>query len=100
MTLKQDLHSAYVLHTRAYRETSMLVEILSAEHGRVAMVARGAKRGKSKISTVLQPFLPVQVSWFGNGELVTMMNVEATQPGPSLYGRSAICGLYLNELLV
>ena len=66
MNLKQDLHLAYVLHTRPFRETSLLLEILSAEHGRIAVVARGAKRGKSKHSSILQPFMPLQISWYGN----------------------------------
>lgn len=100
MTHKQELHAAYVLHTRPFRETSLLVEILSAEQGKVALVARGAKRGKRKLSTLLQPFVPLQISWFGNGELVTLIDVETTQTGLGLYGRNAICGLYLNELLV
>lgn len=100
MKPKQELHAAYVLHTRPFRETSMLVEILSAEQGRITLVARGAKRGKSKVSTLLQPFLPLKVSWYGTGELVTLVEVETSQAGPSLYGRNAICGLYLNELLV
>ncbi len=98
---KQDLHLAYVLHTRPYRETSLLVEVFSQQHGRVALVARGAKRGKAKSSSILQPFMPLNVSWFGSGELVTLMQVEvASISGHELHGKRAICGLYLNELLV
>ncbi len=100
MRTRQELHAAYVLHTRPFRETSMLVEILSAEQGRLTVVARGAKRGKSKISSLLQPFLALKLSWYGDGDLVTLVDVEACQPGPTLSGRNAICGLYLNELLV
>lgn len=100
MSLKQELHTAYVLHSRAFRETSLLLDMLSAEHGRVAVVARGAKRGQAKNSSILQPFVPLQIGWFGNGDLVTLTTVETTYPGPSLHGRSAICGLYLNELLI
>lgn len=100
MNLKQDLHLAYVLHARPFRETSLLLELLSAEHGRVAAVARGAKRGKSKDSSILQPFIPLHVSWFGNGDLVTLTNVEIVKYGTTLQGRNAICGLYLNELLI
>lgn len=100
MTRKQDLHLAYVLHTRSYRETSLLVEILSVEHGRVALVARGAKRGKAKDSQLLQQFSPLYVSWVGNGDLVTLTEVEAYEPRYNLQATSAICGLYINELLV
>lgn len=94
------MHAAYVLHTRAYRETSLLVDLITAEFGRVSLVARGAKRGKAKISSLLQPFIPLQVSWYGNGELVTLKMVEASGPGYRLLGKAAICGLYLNELLM
>lgn len=100
MSLKQDLHCAYVLHTRPYRETSMLVEVLSSLHGRITLVARGAKRGKCKDSSMLQPFIPIQISWFGNGDLVTLTQVEVNALQFNLYGRSAICGMYLNELLI
>ncbi len=94
------MHAAYVLHTRAYRETSLLVDLITAEFGRVSLVARGAKRGKAKTSRLLQPFIPLHVSWYGNGELVTLSDVEASGPAHSLPGKSAICGLYLNELLM
>ncbi|HSX19620.1 MAG TPA: DNA repair protein RecO, partial [Gammaproteobacteria bacterium] len=67
---------------------------------RVAIVARGAKRGQAKVSNILQPFVPLQVAWFGNGDLVTLTAVETIQPGPCLHGRSAFCGLYINELLM
>lgn len=100
MNLKQDLHLAYVLHSRHFRETSLLLELFSAEHGRIAAVARGAKRGKAKHSSILQPFIPLQVSWFGNGDLVTLTDVEIVKYGTTLQGRNAICGLYLNELLI
>lgn len=100
MTNKIDLHLAYVLHARAFRETSLLVEMLSQDHGRITVVARGAKRGKSKTSSIMQPFMPLNVSWYGSGDLVTLTNVEAHANSHMLHGRNAICGLYLNELLV
>lgn len=100
MASKQDLHLAYVLHTRAFRETSLLVELFSAQHGRIAAVARGAKRGKAKTSSILQPFMPLQIAWYGEGELVTLTNVEAIGNAYTLQGKAAICGLYVNELLV
>ncbi len=98
--MKQELHLSYVLHTRAYRETSMLVEILSQQHGRVALVAKGVKRGKAKVSNILQPFVPLQVSWSGSGDLVTLVQVEETAQVPGLQAMRAICGLYVNELLI
>lgn len=100
MILKQDFNLAYVLHTRAYSETSLLVEMLTQEQGRITAVARGAKRGKAKISNLLQPFMPLQVIWYGKSELVTLTAAEANGSCHKLYGKIAICGLYLNELLV
>jgi DNA repair protein RecO (recombination protein O) len=100
MTLKQDFNLAYVLHTRAYSETSLLVEMLSQEQGRITAVARGAKRGKAKMSNLLQPFMPLQVTWYGKGDLVTLTAAEANGSCHNLYGKLAICGLYINELLV
>jgi DNA repair protein RecO (recombination protein O) len=100
MTSKQELHLAYVLHSRAFRETSLLLEVISSEHGRVSIVARGVKRGKAKTSSLLQPFVPLHLSWYGNGELVTLTEVEVYAPAHNLQARNAICGLYLNELLV
>jgi len=100
MTLKQDFNLAYVLHTRAYSETSLLVEMFSQEQGRITVVARGAKRGKAKTSNLLQPFMPLQVSWYGKGDLVTLTAAEANGSCHKLYGKLAICGLYVNELLV
>lgn len=100
MTLKQDFHLAYVLHTRAYSETSLLVEMLSQEQGRITAVARGAKRGKAKTSNLLQLFMPLQVSWYGKGDLVTLTAAEAGGICHNLYGKLAVCGLYINELIV
>lgn len=100
MTSKYAWNLAYVLHTRAFRETSLLVELFSQEHGRITAVARGAKRGAAKTSSIMQPFMPLQVSFYGDGDLVTLTGVEASGCNYQLYGRSAICGLYINELLV
>jgi DNA repair protein RecO (recombination protein O) len=54
---------AYVLHPRAYRETSLILEVFTRDHGRAAMVARGAKSPKSKWRNLLQPFRPLLIGW-------------------------------------
>jgi DNA repair protein RecO (recombination protein O) len=92
--------TAYVLHSRPYRETSLLIEAFTLEQGRITLVARGAKRGKTKASAILQPFYPLSLSWCGNGELVTLTQVEQHSPAHRLSPKRIICGLYLNELLV
>jgi DNA repair protein RecO (recombination protein O) len=91
---------AYVLHARAYRESSLLLEVLSRDHGRTAMVARGARRAKSRLRNTLQPFRPLLLSWSGRGDLGTLTAGEQVAAPPGLQGESLYCGLYLNELLM
>jgi DNA repair protein RecO (recombination protein O) len=91
---------AYVLHARPYRETSLLLEALSRDHGRVALVARGARGQKSRLRSQLQPFRPLLLSWSGRGELGTLTSAEQVAAPPELQGEALYCGLYLNELLV
>ena len=67
-----DDEPAFVLHTYPYRETSLIVEALTATHGRIALVARGAKRPRSELRGVLQAFQPLPLSWAGSGELKTL----------------------------
>ena len=62
---------AFVLHHYPYRETSQIIEIITRDYGRVAMVARGARRPKSALRGVLLAFQPLLISWFGKNELKT-----------------------------
>jgi len=94
------LQVAYVLHTRPYRETSLLVDAFTQQFGRITMVARGVKRGKQKASAILQPFIPLLLSWYGSGDLVSLTQVEPAGVNHDLAARRAICGLYINELLI
>ena len=73
---RRDAQPAFVLHTYAYRETSLIVEAFTADHGRVAMVARGAKRPRSETRGLLQAFQPLTLSWAGAGELKTLLKAE------------------------
>ena len=91
---------AYVLHPRAYRETSLIIEVLTRDHGRTAMVARGAKSPKSKWRNLLQPFRPLLISWSARGELGTLTGAEQVAAPPGLHGEALYCGMYLNELLI
>lgn len=94
------LQPAYVLHRREYRNTSLLVEILSAEHGRSALIAKGARSPRSRWRPLLQPFVPLLVSWAGRGELATVTEVEPAGRPLHLSGERIYSALYLNELLV
>ncbi len=98
--MRVDLVPAYVLHGRAYRETSMLLEVFSREHGRVGLVARGARSARSRLRGVLRPFLPLLVSWSGRGELGTLTGAEPDGPVRLAGGAMLAGGFYLNELLI
>ena len=95
-----DLEPAFVLHARRYRETSLIVEAFGRAHGRVGLVARGARRPKSRMRGLLQPFLPLLLSWRGRGELATLTGAEPEGGVLPLTGSAAIVGFYLNELLL
>lgn len=93
-----ELTPAYILHTRKYRDTSLIAELLTEKEGRVAVVIRGA-RGTRKKTGVVQPFTPILVSYVGRGELKTITKMEVS----SIYllqGENLLIGMYANELLV
>ncbi len=100
MAGKIDLQPAFVLHTRGFRDTSLLVDILTLDHGLVRAVARGARRPRSHQRAVLQPFVPLLVSCSGRGELLTLTAVEQSAPPLTLLQARLFSGLYVNELLV
>src|SRR5690625_6002851 len=79
--MRVDLQPAYVLHTRPYRDTSMLVDLFTPEHGRVALVAKGVRTGKSRRRALLNPFTALLVSFQGRGGLKLLTAVEAQGPG-------------------
>ena len=98
--IRQDQQAAFVLHTYPFRETSLIVEAFSRDHGRVALVARGARRPKSAVRGVLLSFQPLLLSWSGKRELRTLTRVEWQGNPAPLKGQALICGFYLNELLL
>ncbi|GAA0791034.1 DNA repair protein RecO [Marinobacterium sediminicola] len=99
MTQRVDATAAYVLHSRPYRETSLLVDLLTLEHGLVSVVARGARKPGSRLRASLQPFQLLQVGWQGRTDLKNLRMAETTEVGAMLQGRALLCGLYLNELV-
>ena len=99
-TPRESGQPAFVLHSYPFRETSLVVELLTREFGRVGVVARGARRPKSSLRGVLLAFQPLLVSWTGKGELHTLTRAEWQGGYQPLKGLSLICGFYLNELLL
>lgn len=99
-SFQQDAQPAFVLHSYPFRETSLIVESYSRDQGRVAMVARGARRPRSSLRGILLPFQPLLLSWTGKKELRTLIRAEWQGGYSPLRGQSLICGFYLNELLL
>ncbi len=93
------LEPAYVLHRRAYRETSFLLELWTPQYGRLSAIARGARKARSASQGLLQAFTPLIISWTGKGELKTLTHVESRAPYAPLSGEYLFAGFYLNELL-
>lgn len=95
---------ALVLHSYPYKETSLIVEAFTRHHGRVALVARGAKRPRSALRGVLLAFRPLALGWVAprqrTGELVTLTGAEWVGGLAPLSGTALVCGFYLNELLL
>jgi DNA repair protein RecO (recombination protein O) len=91
---------AFVLHSYPFRETSLIVEVFSRNHGRVPLVARGARRPRSAVRGLLMAFQPLALSWFGKHELRTLHSAEWQGGQPQLQGTALLCGFYLNELLL
>jgi len=91
---------AFVLHLHPYSETSLVVDVFSRDHGRVPLLARGARRPRSAMRGVLMAFQPLELGWFGGGEVKTLAKAEWMGGMPLLAGRCLLLGYYLNELLV
>jgi DNA repair protein RecO (recombination protein O) len=90
----------FVLHSYPYKETSLIVDVFSRDHGRIALVAKGAKRPHSKLRGVLQTFQPLSVNWSGKSEVRTLTAAEWVGGLLPLEKSALLYGFYLNELLV
>ncbi|MBC7499326.1 MAG: DNA repair protein RecO [Herminiimonas sp.] len=90
----------FVLHSYPYKETSLIVDVFSRDHGRVALIAKGAKRHNSRLHGVLQTFQPLSISWTGKSEMRTLTSAEWVGGLLPLEKSALLCGFYLNELLV
>lgn len=98
MSGRQD--RAYVLHARPYKNTSLILEIFTREHGRMSLIARGARRSNSPYLGILQPFIPLYISWGGRSEMKTLHKAENLAPGTQLKGELIYAGFYINELIM
>jgi DNA repair protein RecO (recombination protein O) len=94
------LERGFVLHQRPYRNTSQLLECVTATHGRVGLIARGSRRTATGQRALLQPFVPLRLSWLQRGELGRLTHVEAASPSYELETQRLLAGYYGNELLL
>ena len=95
-----DREPVFVLHRRAWRDTSLIIELLSRDHGRIAGVARAARSAKSVFFGLTEPFRALEASWTRRGEMATLTGLEPAGAARRLSGRAMWCGLYANELLL
>lgn len=91
---------AFVLHRRPFRDSSQIVDIFAADHGRLAVVARGVKSAGRRSKTALQPFQPLLMSWTARSELGTLSGAEPAGPPVVLSGDGLHAGFYVNELIM
>jgi DNA repair protein RecO (recombination protein O) len=92
--------SAFVLHSIAWKETSLIVDIFTRDYGKISVVAKGAKRPNSVLRAVNLAFQPIRISWLGANELRTLTKAEWQGGLPAPQGTALLCSFYLNELLV
>ncbi len=104
MSTRIEHQPSYILHTRPYRDTSLLVDVLTRDHGKLCLVAKGV-RGTRKTANqqryLLQAFQPVLLSWQGKSSLKTLLDIEGTSDSMpfSLQGNKLYSAMYVNELL-
>jgi DNA repair protein RecO (recombination protein O) len=97
---KQDNQPVYVLHTYPFKETSLVVELFSQQFGRLAAVAKGARRPHSAMRGMLQSFQMLSGAWSGKNELKTLHSLDWNAGLTLLKGEALMCGFYMNELLL
>ena len=100
IALKQENQDIYILHTYPFKETSLIAELFSENHGRIPVVAKGARRPRSSLRGMLQSFQLLQATWSGRGEIKTLHNIEWCDKFLQVNGGALICGFYINELIM
>ena len=98
--MRVDLQPAYVLHTRPYQDSSLLVTIFSLDYGRLTLVAKGVRKSKQRQRQWLQPFIPLQLSWQGKSTLKTLIAIEHKGALSPLVDKYLYSGFYINGLLI
>jgi DNA repair protein RecO (recombination protein O) len=98
--MRVESEPGFILHTIPYRETSLLVDIFTLNHGRLRCVAKGFRKPNKKgIAKTLFPYTEHHFQWQGRGELKTLIQADPIQAPVFLKQESLFVGLYINELL-
>ncbi len=100
MSKRVQQQDAWILHHRPFRDSSQILDVLTRDHGRIAVVARGSRGAKSKLAGVLRPFLPLRVSWVARTDLGTLTGAEAAGAPAALGGDALLSAFYVHELLL
>jgi len=100
MSSRVQQQSAFILHHRPFRDSSQILDVLTRDHGKVAVVARGSRGSKSRLAGVLRPFLPLRVSWVAKSDLGTLTGAEAAGAPAGLRGDALLSAYYVNELML
>lgn len=93
------LQPAFILHHRKFRETSLILDVLTRDFGRVSLLAKGVRKARSKTAGLLQSFIPLAISYVGKAELKTLTDAEIIYPYTELQGAALYSGFYINELI-
>jgi len=91
---------AFILHHRPFRDSSQILDVISSDHGKLALVARGSRGGRSRLKGVLRPFMPLAISWVQRSDLGTLTGAEVRGAPIALSGDALLSGYYVNELLL
>lgn len=91
---------AFVLHRYDWSETSLILDVFTRTHGRMALVAKGAKRPTSQLRPVLLPLQPLLLAWTGDGEVRTLKTAHWCGGHVMPVGESLLVGTYFNEMLM
>lgn len=90
----------YILRHRPFRDSSQILDILTRDWGKIAVVARGSRGSKSRLAGVLRPFLPLRVSWVAKSDLGTLTGAETAGRPAGMCGDALLSAFYVNELLL
>lgn len=95
----EGLQRCFVLHSRHYSETSLILDVFSEESGRITLMAKGARRKRSNLKGALQPFTPLFIKWTGRGNMPVLTHAEPISIGLPMRSYILYSALYVNEIL-